>query len=103
MPNESSHYLIEVYLPHPIQGSQLMQDLRLQWSANFKGTTAFVAEGTYLGDPPEPVTILRVYVPTRINRDDVLDYFTARRAELERRFPDQDAFLVTFSEGHNFL
>ena len=103
MCDEPTHYLIEVYFPHPIQESKLVQELRLQWSAVFEGTTAYEAQGTYLADPPEPVTVLRVYVPISFNRAEVLDYFIARREELERRYPNQKAVLVTFSEGHRFL
>lgn len=103
MNSSPSHYMIEIYLPHPIQDSPLIQDLRKQWSTTFEGTTAYVAQGTYLSDPPEDVTVLRVYVPVKFNREDVVGYFADRRVELESRFPDQDAFLITFSEGHLFL
>src|ERR1700677_4319075 len=97
------HYEISVYLPHPIQDSSLVQTLRTQWSSAFGGTTAYTAEGTYLNDDPEPVTVIRIFVPKTFGRADVIDYFTRRREELATTFPDQESFLVTFSDGPEFL
>ena len=94
-----TYYAVEVYLPHPIQDSDLLADLRKQWSSAFGGTTSFTAEGTYLNEKAEPVTIIKVYVPTKFSQDAVTDYFRDRRAELARRFPDQAAFLITFEPG----
>lgn len=94
------YYAVEVYLPHPIQDSALVKELRKQWSNNFGGTTSFEAEGTYLGDPPEKVTIIKLFVPDKFGKDEVLSYFTARREELAKRFPDQKAFLVTFAPNN---
>jgi hypothetical protein len=76
------------YRPHPIQESALVADLRKQWSMAFGGTTTVVAEGTYLSDPVEPVTIIKVFVPPKFVQAAVMDYFRDRRIERAGRFPD---------------
>lgn len=96
-------YQIEIYLPSPIDVSALVVELRRQWSETFGGTTSYSVGGTYRDEPAEPVTILRVFVPKKHGKEAVVSYFAARKAELKRRFPEQQEFLVTFSDGPVFL
>jgi hypothetical protein len=100
--SEKTYYMIEVYLPWPLPESGLLESLERQWSTAFGGTTMYQAEGTYIGEPAERVWVLRVYVPATFDRTETIDYFTARREKLERRF-NQRSVLVTFSEGYHFL
>lgn len=100
---KNSYYLIEVYLPKILVRRGLLEELREPWSRTFGGLTVLEAEGTSMGEGAEKVVILRMYVPSTFNRRETMKYFRLRRIELERRFPDQDSILITFSEGHQFL
>ena len=100
--SDSTYYMIEVYLPWPIPEAHLLEELKKEWSRGFGGTTIYPAEGTYIGEQPEKVWVLRVYVPSKLSREETIGYFKTRREELERRF-NQKCVLVTFSEGHRFL
>ena len=101
--SNGTYYCVEVYLPVPINNSKLIRSYITQWSNSFGGTTAYVAEGRYFSDPPEVISIIRVYVPASFNRKDVIDYFNKRRIELENKFPDQKSFLITFYENVIFI
>ena len=97
MPSE--FYIVEIYLPHPINETKLVLDLRKQWSLGFGGTASFSTQGTYMEDDPEAVTIIKLYVPKKYDRQPVIAYFEARKDELAQRFPDQEEFLITFQDG----
>ncbi len=72
------YYIVEVYLPHPIQDSTLVENLRKQWSMAFGGTTSYTAEGTYLADSPETVTIIKLLIPNTFLQAEIIDYFCKR-------------------------
>lgn len=98
-----AHFLVETYLPHPIEDSGLVRRLQQEWSAKSGGTTSLGGTGTFMGETEEDVTVLRVYVPESHGRAAVVAYFQDRKRELEQTFKNQDAFLMVMSAGHVML